>query len=377
MEAERPRPSQCQVKAQDEAVETDLAPPPAPFPTHLVEGVQINGHHASERLSVSSTECIDGDGADDQAQQAQIASLQRSIIDVLTDLLASSPNLDGPAALPIQDQRLATALTEMLELTYDLDSPDTSHAQQGQNTARLQDSFEALAKSLEELQDTPRTGSNGDNGHPKSDQALHPSVDAVREELAWARLDSLGSIVMTLVRERRDGSETESDPADEWQGEDEGGLPPRYSFDGAADAQADKAVLPDYSDPPATNDNGRLDATLDKQASESLRRSVSAPREKMMLELDGLTDAIDRLHSVIPRLNDQRIEMRASSSKTSVISPAAKARAERDKLRELEIIWDQIERTHGRGRSKDGQRVDTVGWEERRAKQVSESEACT
>jgi hypothetical protein len=48
-----------------------------------------------------------------------------------------------------------------------------------------------------------------------------------------------------------------------------------------------------------------------------------------------------------------------------------RARAEREKMRELEMIWDQIERTHGKRRMRDGQRVDMAGWEDRRARQVS------
>jgi hypothetical protein len=91
----------------------------------------------------------------------------------------------------------------------------------------------------------------------------------------------------------------------------------------------------------------------------------------MLLELDGLTDAIGRLHSVTPRLNDQRVEMRASALPTPMMSGELRARAEKEKIRELELIWDQIERTHGQKRMGDGQRVDVADWKERRAKQVS------
>jgi hypothetical protein len=91
----------------------------------------------------------------------------------------------------------------------------------------------------------------------------------------------------------------------------------------------------------------------------------------MLLELDGLTEAIGRLHSVTPRLNDQRVELRASSSRAATLPTELRARAEREKMRELEMIWDQIERTHGKRRMRDGQRVDMAGWEDRRARQVS------
>jgi hypothetical protein len=149
-------------------------------------------------------------------------------------------------------------------------------------------------------------------------------------------------------------------------------MPPRYSFDEEARAGgSEKATLPGYTDHLDVAESPVADPGKRREIPESLRPSVPAPREKMMLELDGLTDAIGRLHSAIPRLNDQRVEMKASSSKTTITSPEITARAERDKLRELEIIWEQIERTHGKGRMRDGpQRVDGAGWDERRAKQV-------
>ena len=304
--------------------------------------------------------------------QAQISSVQRSIIDILTDLLSGSPQLDNPSHLSERDQRLVTALTELLEVTYDLDSNDlpTGHSDSEGN---LEDSFHALKQSLDELQNAPRAP----NGIEGGETSLHPAIYAVREELHWARLDSLSNAIVSLVQGRKDavgegGSGTIASMSR--FSEDTMGMPPRYSFDEeeARGQCSEKATLPGYTD---YNDNAeppRAELGKEKQAPETLGRSLSAPREKMMLELDGLTDAIGRLHSAIPRLNDQRVEMRASSSKTPMTSPEIRARAERDKQRELEIIWEQIERTHGKGRMRDGpQRVDGAQWEERRAKQVS------
>jgi hypothetical protein len=143
-------------------------------------------------------------------------------------------------------------------------------------------------------------------------------------------------------------------------------LPPRYSFDGQEELDLEKGTLPDY----ANDQPPKIDQKMPNASTSSLPlQSTSAPKEKMMLELDGLTDAIGRLHSVTPRLNDQRVEMRASSSKTPMTRDL-RARAEREKIRELELIWDQIERTHGKRRMGDGQRVDMADWSERRARQV-------
>jgi hypothetical protein len=224
---------------------------------------------------------------------------------------------------------------------------------------------------LEDLQNlsrpSPTIRQNGEG-------LLHPSVYAVREELAWERLGSLSRVVVGLLREKREAqvsreagnsigsSQASSDPpaaADDT-------LPPRYSFDGQEELDLEKGTLPDY----ANDQPPKIDQKLPIASTSALPlQSTPAPKEKMMLELDGLTDAIGRLHSVTPRLNDQRVEMRASSSKTPMTRDL-RARAEREKIRELELIWDQIERTHEKRRMGDGQRVDMADWSERRARQV-------
>jgi hypothetical protein len=208
--------------------------------------------------------------------------------------------------------------------------------------------------------------------------SLHPSVYAVREELAWERLGSLSRVVVALLREKREAqvsreavngdvnisAESQSSPHPPAAADDT--LPPRYSFDGQEELDLEKGTLPDY----ANDQPPKIDQKTNTASTSTLPlQSTSAPKEKMMLELDGLTDAIGRLHSVTPRLNDQRVEMRASSSKTPMTRDL-RARAEREKIRELELIWDQIERTHGKRRMGDGQRVDMADWSERRARQV-------
>jgi hypothetical protein len=229
------------------------------------------------------------------------------------------------------------------------------------------------------LQNVSRTSSTiRQNG----EGSLHPSVYAVREELAWERLGSLSRVVVALLREKREAqvsreavngdvnisAESQSSPHPPAAADDT--LPPRYSFDGQEELDPEKGTLPDY----ANDQPPKIDRKLPNASTSTLPlQSTSVPREKMMLELDGLTDAIGRLQSVTPRLNDQRVEMRASSSKTPMTRDL-RARAEREKIRELELIWDQIERTHGKRRMGDGQRVDMADWSERRARQVSQSE---
>ena len=271
--------------------------------------------------------------------------------------------MEEPLNLSPHDQQLAVALTELLEVTYDLESSDagTVPADEG----KTGNAFRALTGRLEDLQNVSRPNTTN---RQEGEGSLHPSVYAVREELAWERLGSLSRVVVALLREKREGqvsreSGTTDPPAAVYDI-----LPPRYSLDGQEELDLEKGTLPDYANDqiqPPTVDQKAPDAST----SALPVQSTSVPREKMMLELDGLTDAIARLHSVTPRLNDQRVEMRAPSFKTPMTRDL-RARAEREKIRELELIWDQIERTHGKRRMGDGQRVDMADWSERRARQV-------
>jgi len=269
--------------------------------------------------------------------------------------------LEEPLNLSPHDQKLAVALTELLEVTYDLESSDagTVPADEGNSG----NAFQALTVRLEDLQNVSRSSTTT---RQKGEGSIHPSVYAVREELAWERLGSLSRVVVALLREKREGQVSRESGATDPPATVYDTLPPRYSFEGQEELDLAKGTLPDY----ANDQPPKVDQKMPNASTSALPlESTSVPREKMMLELDGLTDAIGRLHSVTPRLNDQRVEMRASSSKTP-ITRDLRARAEREKIRELELIWDQIERTHGNRRMGDGQRVDMAGWSERRARQV-------
>jgi hypothetical protein len=69
-------------------------------------------------------------------------------------------------------------------------------------------------------------------------------------------------------------------------------------------------------------------------------------------------DAIERLHTLAPQLESQRMEMRSGESSADG-GARAMARMERAKIREMEDIWDKIEKTHGKGRMGEAsQRVD-------------------
>ncbi|WVR03965.1 hypothetical protein IAU60_000964 [Kwoniella sp. DSM 27419] len=381
----------CLSKDEDEL----LPPPPAPFPL--------------DALGARSSSPVPDMAGRRQDILAHLSSVQRSCITALTSLLPPD-GLDTPAAqdaYPPADAQMAAVLTDMLEVTYELedllpsgpsvitDRPQTlSSSQQGT-------SVRALDELLQEL--LAARAASASDASPASEQSpgqerLHPAVNAVRAELAWERLDSLDAALRQLTR----GQAVSSQPAEKADhgGRQEpssvpdsgSGSPPRYerhASEHRAQTDDDSAsLLPPYRDQPHpdTTDQTSTDPkpnlgdggsdgekTRHRQTHSRSGSVLSANGEKMMHELDAVTAAIERLASIAPRLQDQRVDMGVASSSSaarlagSAFNGAAQARLERAKLAELEEIWTQIERAHGRRRyiSEDRQRVDRLDWETR------------
>ncbi|OCF43389.1 hypothetical protein I317_02687 [Kwoniella heveanensis CBS 569] len=502
MEAVRPyKPGLRTVHAGDRGVADDevdtLPPPPEPFPKDQLD--VVGRAESSSNAAMAQPR---------QHLRSYLLSVQQTCVNALSSLVdsnatsaRSSPPLDEQtqsSSSPLgPDTQLAAALTDLLEVTYELDdllpptpiisaniTPTTVHSatfiderQEGGGTrtdGRPQPtvpgygdggaSFDALtqvlvglheARSAEagapdqanssnvDCEDTNRDyGVRTQNGTDK--QGLHPAINVVREELAWERLESLTTAVLELSRHRGERAEdghsytngfcAVPDQHDSTVNEDDrrhliaskshqsghgDTLPPSYEqYHGHRHPQqhdSDNAsLLPSYSDIKSHLDGEQDSLSVEKGkpaqehipsvSRETTQRGsepVSPHQEKMLHELDAVTSAIERLASIAPRLHDQRVEMRHShdssssaSSKQNGLTGVAKAsdsettskeeriKLERIKMRELEEIWDKIERAHGKRRIRieDGQRVEGAGWERRRRdrfmdKIVDQSEA--
>jgi hypothetical protein len=182
------------------------------------------------------------------------------------------------------------------------------------------------------------------------------------EDLIWIRLLGLGRAVLQLIEQRQKGNETNGDEVEA----DRDSLPPRYSLD-EYQHQDDRSSLPDYED--HVNQSSLL-AESKSSASHDQGNGNGHKDEKMMNDLDDVTSAIERLHRVAPQLNNQRAERRVEAGPSRMASAnQARARLERDKMRELEEIWKKIERAHMKRGVRE--RVDLEGYEARRAERVS------
>ncbi|WVQ94544.1 hypothetical protein IAU59_001623 [Kwoniella sp. CBS 9459] len=460
MEAIRPQAIGEHERSSQLENEVDvLPPPPEPFPVDQL------GPTAEGSASVAITVAAQPR----QHVRSYLVSVQQSCIRALSSLLPDSFLSLGP------NTQLAAALTDLLEVTYELDdllpptpnisaniTPNTAHsatfeddhaladASERTHVPEYGDSFEVLTQVLVglhearsadagiqqygEYEESPAASrelhaatQNGTRTHE-----LHPAINVVREELAWERLESLTSAVLALSKQRGqrigdghtniNGEESMSSSSRIRGNADADALPPSYerSHDHALNHSQshdndNASLLPSYSDLHAHN-NGEQDVAGDEKEKsvedgqeassafeerESVRESgpVSPHREKMLHELDAVTSAIERLAAIAPRLHDQRVEMRhtlssssASSSKpqklrgdvtgSEILSKQERIKLERIKMKELEDIWDKIERAHGKRRIRveEEQRVEGAGWERRRRdrfmdKIVDQSEA--
>lgn len=183
--------------------------------------------------------------------------------------------------------------------------------------------YDTLTRSLTELQ-------NDRNLHtpPHSNP-----VSMAENALLWSQMDATLEQVMTLCRQRQRTLEPLLPP---------GNLdtfPPEYDLTGSPTDE----VLPAYDglQSPLAHD------AKDKRPSLSQERFASATihNEKMRLDLDAVTLAIDRLYLVAPQLLDQRVELK--ESKMVELEKArrtgnSKGKQKQGDLRELEHMVEMI-----------------------------------
>lgn len=256
---------------------------------------------------------------DDEA--AMLHELQRRI-----DVLA--PSLSAP------DAELALTLTSLLSHLNRLSIIDLSPATSPPPSAShyvsdpfSADVFDQLSRQLSDFQ-TQRLATRAD-----IPQDSLPPVLAVEKALLWTRVDENLETVLRLCRQRTEGLPRPDH------------LPPQYDV---GDYELDFEGPPEY-------DYGSAAAYAEKEKSQQASSSTAtaAPQqeqeglsEKMRLDLDAVTMAIDRLYLVAPQLHNQRVELR--SSKREELERAAKAAEpssvdlQKRKERELDDLLSKI-----------------------------------
>lgn len=184
--------------------------------------------------------------------------------------------------------------------------------------------YDTLRRSLVELQNDRNL-----HTHPNSNP-----ISVVENALLWSRIDTMLEQVMTLCRQRQRTLEPLRPPTDLDT------HPPEYDLAGSPTDD----ILPAYDGPRSSLGHESQDV---KRPSFSHERLVSATiqNEKMRLDLEAVTFAIDRLYLVAPQLLDQRVELKAS--KMAELEKArqagkGKGKQKQVELRELEQMVDMI-----------------------------------
>lgn len=182
--------------------------------------------------------------------------------------------------------------------------------------------YDMLKYQLSSLQVERRA--KGDEIAPGS-----PPLLAVENEMLWSKIDDKLEMVLSLCKERTERllcSSLESH------------LPPQYDL---ADYEFDDE-LPEYEQGPRTS----IDSSDTKTRRSLQINTAMTTTEKMRLDLEAVTMAIDRLYIAAPQLHNQRVELK--SSKLAAMEEARKAGGKsavsegKQRERELDYMLDLI-----------------------------------
>ncbi|KAG9221776.1 hypothetical protein CCMSSC00406_0006719 [Pleurotus cornucopiae] len=199
-------------------------------------------------------------------------------------------------SLPLADAQLAQSLVSLLSNFHRL-----SRMQTGGHTIRpssilmshqsTSNPFDALRRQLSDFQVERLSSSHNDVWAPRS--GVSP-VTAVESSLLWTRIDEELENVLAMCKERTDAADHH--------------LPPRYSY---AEDEHDR--------PPDYDHEAFVDDIKTRHSPEMLTSGVHDKSrlldEKMRLDLESVTMAIDRLYLVAPQLHNQRVELKSSKVK--------------------------------------------------------------
>lgn len=242
--------------------------------------------------------------------------------------------------MPESRRKLVVALSELLEFSYELENRDSDILVK---TDGLRDTDGALSELVSNLaavkaqiacREPNRLGSEeqtsiGSNSLDST--ASQAEMATCRDEIAWARLDSLLSAVTRRVRgcEQTIGSSTERS------------LPPAYHTNPPNSAEAmDFPAPPRYT---ASCEDDERASEGEKYCCDALsdtkQHASPTPDRKLsplLQDLDAVTSAIEHMNTVSPQYDQQRAALRSRST-----------RHQDPRMRELEDIWDRIEAAHG------------------------------
>nr|ODN85233.1 hypothetical protein L203_05186 [Cryptococcus depauperatus CBS 7841] len=380
------------ISEEDSSLSNELPPPPEPFPTCFLH-VASNSSKEEQKvifnlITIGRTHITRSSGTMRNADffknvARSISAVQKSCIQALSTLLPSSKSTPCASSseqaqcfTSDQDNELAGALMELLEVTYELEgfvSPisDPVIEQVDSSIAREEqpvhvESLKTLTAQLEMLQLACLKNA------PLSPTSANPDVivTGVRQGMVWARIESLSRTVMEFAKRREPKAQkTKESLPPSYEIHDNMTSPPRYS---EHDSTTNAYSSTEEKDQPVMSEK------KPQYSHDAIERQPTAQQEKMFNELEVVTAAIERLYSVAPQLQNQRVELRSrvqredlstsrhlsgSIQKDEYQVEGEEGKLEQIKLQELNCIYQMLQK------SKNGimhdQRVDLEDLENR------------
>ncbi|KAF7325950.1 hypothetical protein MKEN_00445900 [Mycena kentingensis (nom. inval.)] len=218
---------------------------------------------------------------------SEMVEIQGSSDTALLQELRSRVNDMAPALEPA-DAHLAESIVSLLAHfnrlsgLYSTDQTVRRMALEEEPLLPPGDLFNTLKRQLSDLQ-VERQTSQHEPLPPNT-----PPVVAVEKTLLWSKIDEELDDVLALCKQRAERIEH---------------LPPQYDYD---DVDAEHDHPPQY-------DTHSLRESLDEKGKASMHSpTLATTNEKMRLDLEAVTMAIDRLYLVAPQLHNQRVELKSS-----------------------------------------------------------------
>ncbi|KIJ23402.1 hypothetical protein M422DRAFT_77237 [Sphaerobolus stellatus SS14] len=255
---------------------------------------------------------------------------------LLSELESRVTMLIEDGSIRPRDAPLARSLVSLLHHIKRLTvlSPKSTHRspvdfQQPLSTAEIYDTLSQRVSELQSHRDANRSDSTS--------QRKRPPIEAVEHAILWHKVDDDLDQVLQLCRERSEP--VPYSPA-------EGSLPPEYEYDDTELPMYDPA---EYLELAATKSAGKSTKVI--PPANYVSTSLD---EKMRLDLEAITLAIDRLYLVAPQLSNQRVELKRSkldqmerARLNGSVKGKAKEGPERD-LRELDRMLELISKASAR-----------------------------
>ncbi|KAF7316507.1 hypothetical protein MIND_00169900 [Mycena indigotica] len=262
-----------------------------------------------------------------RSQDSEMVELQGSSDTALLNELRSRVDQMAPSLEPA-DAHLAESIVSLLthfnqlSTLYSTDNTSRSMALHEEPLLPPRDLFNTLKRQLSDLQ-IERQTSQHEPLPPNT-----PPVIAVEKTLLWSKIDEELDNVLALCKEHAERLDH---------------LPPQYDYD-----DLEHPPQYDLQSPRASLEEPKGKATLQSP-------TLATTNEKMRLDLEAVTMAIDRLYLVAPQLHNQRVELKSSKvaqmekarkeGASSVARGKQKENDTRDLERMLELIGKASERT--------------------------------